>query len=128
MLADKIYRSRANLKYCREHGIRLMGPPLGRPRKTAEQDREIAHKDGIDRFEVERQFSLAKRCCGLGTIWTRRKETSECSLGLSLIVLNLRNIFNKSALFLLFLLESCVSADFRYRFYFSRAWGRPANA
>lgn len=99
ILADKIYRTRANLSYCREHGIRLMGPPLGRPRKNPDATREITRKDGIDRIEVERQFSLGKRCCGLGRIWTRRKETSECSLGLSLIALNLRNITRRLDLF-----------------------------
>ncbi|PTQ57778.1 MAG: putative transposase, IS5 family [Candidatus Carbobacillus altaicus] len=31
ILADKIFRTRANLKYCKERGIRLSGPPLGRP-------------------------------------------------------------------------------------------------
>jgi transposase, IS5 family len=31
VLADKIYRNRNNLGYCKEHGIRLSGPALGRP-------------------------------------------------------------------------------------------------
>jgi hypothetical protein len=34
VLADKIYRTRESLKYCKEHGIRLSGPPLGRPPKS----------------------------------------------------------------------------------------------
>ena len=34
VLADKIYRNRENLKYCKGLGIRLSGPALGRP--TAE--------------------------------------------------------------------------------------------
>ena len=33
ILADKIYRNRNNLAYCRAHGIRLSGPSLGRPKK-----------------------------------------------------------------------------------------------
>ena len=33
VLADQIYRTRANRKYCEEHGIRLSGPKLGRPPK-----------------------------------------------------------------------------------------------
>jgi hypothetical protein len=28
---DKIYRTRENRAYCRERGIRMSGPPLGRP-------------------------------------------------------------------------------------------------
>ena len=31
VLADKIYRTRENLRYYKENGIRLSGPPLGRP-------------------------------------------------------------------------------------------------
>ena len=31
VLADKIYRNRENLGYCKLHGIRLSGPALGRP-------------------------------------------------------------------------------------------------
>ena len=33
ILADKIYRNRNNLAYCKEHRIRLLGPPLERPKK-----------------------------------------------------------------------------------------------
>ena len=41
VLADKIYRNRANLSYCKEWGIRLSGPALGRPRKDAVADRKL---------------------------------------------------------------------------------------
>lgn len=33
ILADKIYRTRDNLKYCAKHHIRMSGPKLGRPPK-----------------------------------------------------------------------------------------------
>lgn len=36
ILADKIYRNRKNLSFCRDHGIRLSGPALGRPKKDAQ--------------------------------------------------------------------------------------------
>ena len=61
VLADKIYRNRANLSYCKERGIRLSGPALGRPRKDAVVDRKLEYTDICDRVEVERKFSLAKR-------------------------------------------------------------------
>lgn len=35
VLANAIYRNRANLEYCKEHGIRLTDPSLGRPKKNA---------------------------------------------------------------------------------------------
>jgi IS5 family transposase len=43
VLADKIYRSRNTLSYCKERGNRLSGPRLGRPSKNeqAEQKRTI---------------------------------------------------------------------------------------
>jgi hypothetical protein len=34
--ADQIYRTRDNRRYCKKHGIRLSGPPLGRPPKVTE--------------------------------------------------------------------------------------------
>jgi len=36
VMADKIYRNRDNLNYCKKHNIRLSGPPLGRPARDLE--------------------------------------------------------------------------------------------
>ncbi|NLC26036.1 MAG: transposase [Fastidiosipila sp.] len=33
VLGDKTFRTRKNRRYSQEHGIRLNGPPLGRPPK-----------------------------------------------------------------------------------------------
>ena len=41
--ADKIYRNRANLGYCKERAIRFSGPELGRPRKDAVVDRKLEY-------------------------------------------------------------------------------------
>ena len=40
ILADKVYWNRNNLSYCREYGIRLLGPSLGRPKKNVGTDME----------------------------------------------------------------------------------------
>jgi hypothetical protein len=40
VMADKIYRTRDNLQYCKKHHIRLSGPPLGRPKNDAETLKE----------------------------------------------------------------------------------------
>ena len=61
ILADKIYRNRENLTYYKEHGIRLSGPALGRPRKDEVRDRTQDYRDECECVEVERRFSLAKR-------------------------------------------------------------------
>lgn len=66
LLADQIYRNHDNRQYCKTHGIRLSSPKLGRPTTTAKADKKIEQKDNTDRIEVERAFSLSKRCYGLG--------------------------------------------------------------
>ncbi len=88
VLADKIYRNRKNLKYCKEQGIRLSGPELGRPKKDSAADRKHIYRDAIDRIEVERKFSLAKRCYGLGLIRTKLDTTTRSSVCPSIIAMN----------------------------------------
>ena len=94
VLADKIYRNRANLSYCKERGIRLSGPALGRPRKDAVVDRKLEYTDICDRVEVERKFSLAKRKCGLGLIMTKLQITTEHVVAMSILLLNLRKVLS----------------------------------
>ena len=92
ILADKIYRTRANLAYCKEHHIRLSGPPLGRPKKDLEPDKRRTHQDECERVEVERCFSLAKRKCGMGLVTARLQETAAHVIAMSILLLNLRRI------------------------------------
>ncbi len=44
--------------------------------------------DAIDRIEIERDFSLAKRCYGLGLIRTKLDTTTRSSIVLSIIAMN----------------------------------------
>ena len=92
ILADKIYRNRENLSYCKEHGIRLSGPALGRPKKTETRDKTQDYRDECERVEVERKFSLAKRKCGMGLVTAKRRETAAHVIAMSILVLNLRKI------------------------------------
>lgn len=80
ILADKIYRNREKLRYCKEHGIHLSGPALGRPKGDEARDRSQNFLDECERVEVERRFSLAKRKCGLGLIMTKLRGTIAHSL------------------------------------------------
>lgn len=104
LLADQIYRTRGNRKYCKLHGIRLSGPKLGRPTETSNVDKKVEYQDNTDRIEVERSFSLSKRCYGLGLIKTKLEETTLTSIALSVFVTNLFKIQARilSALFWLF--------------------------
>ena len=92
ILADKIYRNRDNLGFCKERGIRLSGPALGRPKKDAELDKKQDYADICERVEVERRISLAKRKCGLGLITAKLPVTALSVIALSVVVLNLRRI------------------------------------
>ena len=92
VLADKIYRNRGNIDYCKEKGIRLSGPALGRPKKDGVRDRKTEYEDICDRVEVERAFSLAKRRFGLGKIRTYLKETTQTVIALSILALNLSKL------------------------------------
>lgn len=95
VLADKIYRTRDNLRYCREHGIRLSGPALGRrpvnDELCAEQKRQ-ERKDAGDRNAVEGKFGEGKRAYGLNRIMCRLEETSETQIVLIFLVMNLNKI------------------------------------
>ena len=92
ILADKIYRNRENLSYCKERGIRLSGPALGRPRKDELRDKAQDYQDECERVEVERRFSLAKRKCGMGLVTAKLQETAAHVIAMSVLVLNLRKI------------------------------------
>ena len=89
VLADQIYRTRENRNYCKEHGIRLSGPKLGRPSANAKVDKKQEYQDNTDRIEVERTFSLSKRCYGIDCITTKLEETQLTSIALSVFVTNL---------------------------------------
>ena len=92
ILADKIYRNRENLSYCKERGIRLSGPALGRPRKGDIRDKAQDYLDECERVEVERRFSLAKRKYGMGLVTAKLQETAAHVIAMSVLVLNLRKI------------------------------------
>ena len=92
ILADKIYRNRENLSYFKEHGIRLSGPALGRPKKGEIRDKAQDYRDECERVEVERKFSLAKRKCGMGLVTAKLRETAAHVIDMSILVLNLRKI------------------------------------
>ena len=92
VLADKIYRNRDNLRYCKQYGIRLSGKPLGRPKREPDIDKKQERREQIERIEVERKFSQAKGSFGLGLIRTKLKETSQTAIALSILMVNIAHI------------------------------------
>ncbi|MFI3244742.1 MAG: transposase, partial [Akkermansia sp.] len=96
ILADQIYSTRENRKYCKERDIHLSGKPLGRPKKDMElqqADKKRNYQEQTERVEVERAFSQLKRKCGLGLITKRLKETTLHCIALSIFVQNLKKVF-----------------------------------
>jgi hypothetical protein len=105
---DKIYRTRENRRYCKKRGIRLSGPPLGRPTDEAEllkEQKKLQHQDEIDRIAVEGKFGQGKRRFTLGRVMTKLAQTSEVSIMISFIVMNLEKILSGVISFLLFVLK-----------------------
>lgn len=104
ILADQIYRTRENRGFCKEQGIRLSGPKLGRPNPViTKTDKKLEYQDNTDRIAVEREFSREKRCYGLGKIVSKCEETQLTSIALSAFVANLFKI-QRRILFTLFYL------------------------
>ena len=87
---DKIYRNRKNRAYCKKHGIRMSGPPLGRkPQNVSAADKKQAAADEAIRNHVEGKFGQAKRRFSLGRIMTKLASTSAAQISLSFLVMNL---------------------------------------
>jgi len=102
--ADKIYRNRKNIKYCKEHGIRLSGPPLGRPPKDQTKrmaSQKQARQDEIDRIPIEGKFGQGKRRFSLSRIMCKLATTSETAIAVVFLVMNLEKWLRVFFLFFL---------------------------
>jgi len=89
VLADKIYRNRTNLAFCKEHGVRLSGPRLGRPGPNALADRKTARADNAARNGIESPFGIGNRRYGLGRIMAKLRCTAESVIAIQFLLLNL---------------------------------------
>jgi hypothetical protein len=93
LLADKTYRNRENLRFCKEHGIRLSGPRLGRPPKDESQsDRVQAYKDSCQRNWIESRNGIVKRRYGLDLIMSVLPETAMTEAAINVLVMNVAHL------------------------------------
>jgi len=95
LLADRIFLTRENRKYLKEKGIRIYGPPLGRPPKedpmtSAQKYRN--RKKASERNHVEGKFGQAKRGYGLNNIKARLASTSASWVQSIIFVMNLTKL------------------------------------
>lgn len=92
VLVDQVYRTKENRAFCEERGIEMSGRKPGRPPADEKERRKAekqSRKNDADRIEVERFFSVDKRCCGAGLIMTKLSETTLGSIALAVLVANL---------------------------------------
>ena len=102
---DKIYRTKENRRFCKKHGIRLSGPPLGRPAGDTEllkEQKKLQRQDESIRNAVEGKFGQGKRRFSLALVMTKLAHTSEVSIMVSFMVMNLEKILAGIVSFLFF--------------------------
>ena len=117
ILADMIYRNRENRKFCRENGIRLSGPRLGRPRKDEQEtDRTQAYNDSCERNMVESRNGISKRRYGLDLIMAYLPTTSETEAALAVLVMNVAYLLRVFLRLFRFLSECVSGAHIRFAF------------
>jgi len=90
IIADKLYRNRANLAYCKQRGIRLSGPRLGRPLKLADKvAKMLERQDAGERNAIEGKFGEGKTRYGLDRVMAVLRETAETVISLSFFCMNI---------------------------------------
>lgn len=90
VLADRIYQTRENKKYCRQRHIRLSGLPLGR-RKSADLETRLkrqCYRDSCDRNAIEGRIGNCKRRFGLDLIMSKLDETSKTEAAMNITAMN----------------------------------------
>jgi len=92
--ADKIYRTRSNIRYCEDREIRLSGPRLGRPTTSKTKQRELLRLERLDNSErnaVEGKFGEGKRRYSMDRIMAKLRDTAECVIYLQILVMNMEH-------------------------------------
>jgi len=101
--ADKIYRTRENLGYCRDKGIMLSGPALGRPKimtkEEATKEKRIRRLAERYRIPIEGKFGQGKRRFSLDLIMTKLAVTSGSAISVIFLVMNLEKLLRDFLLF-----------------------------
>jgi len=115
--ADRIYRSRDNLRYCDRKGIRITGPKLGRLRKgIGREEKRQMRQDELDRDVIVGKFGQGKRKFRMGSIRGKLAETSGSMIAMVFLVMNLEKLLKE--VFLYFLRERILRVFCRYQWPF----------
>lgn len=97
VLADKLYRNRANIAFAKKHGIKIIGPKLGRKPKYIDQaEQRVANAAARDaenrRGKIERSFSFIKHKCGLGLVRAKTATTIAVSIDFGVMMANIETV------------------------------------
>lgn len=97
--ADKIYWTRENRKYCAKREIRLSAVPVGRPLEPTEENlpairalKKQLRQDSADRQIVEGKFGTGKRRYSWDRIHEKLPVTSQVTINIIGLLLNLEKI------------------------------------
>lgn len=97
---DAIYRTRDNRQWCKERGIRLSGPPLGRPAAAAKPDLDRqAQQDARIRNAIEGKFGQGKRRFSLNRVMAKLPHTAATTMAITVLVMNLERRLRPLVLF-----------------------------
>ena len=92
----RIYRTRENRAFCKERGIRISGPPLGRPpAKVSDEKKKQAKEDERVRDTIEGKFGISKRRLTLNRVMTKLPHTSETDIAITFLVMNLSTLLRQ---------------------------------
>jgi hypothetical protein len=109
---DKIYRTRENRAWCKERGIRISGPPLGRPpAHISPEQKKQALKDEEVRNSIEGKFGQGKRRFSLDRVMAKLTNTSETAIAITFLVMNLSTALKRFFV--------CFCVDWRQQYLFS---------
>ena len=94
VLADKIYMTKANRAYLKEHNIQHRGKPLGRPKKDKNRNKvhpftQIQQQEANQRNHVEGQFGTAKDAYDLNKVKAKTAPTSESWIANVFFIMNI---------------------------------------
>ncbi|NEP61009.1 MAG: transposase, partial [Symploca sp. SIO2G7] len=93
---DQVYRTRKNRAFCKERGIRMSGPPLGRPPKNVSlSKKQQALEDERIRNAIEGKFGISKRRFSLNRVMAKLPHTSETAIAITFLVMNLSTLLRQ---------------------------------
>lgn len=110
VMADAIFRNRENLRWLKQRGIRISGPALGRPPKVRNEAQKTQMRlDAKLRNGIESSYGVAKRRYGLSCIRAKLPGTTESTIMLQFLVMNLDRRLRILLTHFIFAISRCIN-------------------